>query len=84
MTQEELKKIPFRFVSPLSMVDEHVVRYSDDSGRLGFCVITPKKDDLTFGKSKTRYRIDNKIFKTKEKFLEALENFGFKVVSIKF
>lgn len=83
MTQEEFKKIPFHFVSHLSMVDEHVVHYSDDSGRLGICRITPKKDDFTFGKSTTHYRIDNKIFKTKGKFLEALENFSFKVVPIK-
>ena len=83
MTKEELEKIPFHFVNHLSMVDEHVANYSDDSGRLGFCVITPKKDDFTFGKSRTHYRIDDKIFKTKEKFLEALENFSFKVVPIK-
>lgn len=55
MTQKELKKIQFYFVSHLSMVDEHVSHYSDDSGRLGFCVITPKKDDFTFGKSTTYY-----------------------------
>lgn len=83
MTQEELEKIPFHFVSHLSMVDEHVATYSDESGRLGFCKITPKKDEFTFGKSRTHYRIDEKIFKTKEKFLEALKDFSFKVVPIR-
>ena len=83
MTKEEFEKIPFHFVSHLSMADEHIANYSDDSGRLGICVITPKKDDFTFGKSTTHYRIDNKIFKTKGKFLEALENFSLKEVPIK-
>ena len=38
---------------------------------------------LYLGKARTQYRIDEKIFKTKEKFLEALKDFSFKVVPIR-
>lgn len=83
MTEKQLEKIPFHFVSHIAMVDEHVSTYSDKSGRLGFCRITPKKDDFTFGKPITHYRIDNKIFKNKKDFLAALKDFSFKVVPIR-
>ena len=33
MTQEEIKKIPFRFASHLSMTDQYQTMYVDDSGR---------------------------------------------------
>ena len=36
MTYDEIKKIPFHFVSHLSLEDEHQAVYADDSGRLGF------------------------------------------------
>jgi hypothetical protein len=83
MTQEEFSKIPFRFVCHMSLKDENVATYSDESGRLGFSVVTPKKDEFTFGKGRTHYRIDEKIYKSKKKFLEALKEFSFKVVPIR-
>jgi hypothetical protein len=49
MTYEELIKIPFHFVSHLSLENEHQSVYADDSGRLGFCDITKKKG-FEFGK----------------------------------
>ena len=83
MTEQELAKIPFRCVCHMALEDEHVATYSDESGRLGFCTHTPKKDEFTFGKGRTHYRIDNKIYKSKEKFLEALKEFSFNVVPIR-
>lgn len=73
MTKEELKKIPFHMVSHLSMENEHRSTYSDDSGRLGFCDITPKKG-LEFGKSRRVYRLDSTWYEKKEEFIKALEN----------
>lgn len=83
MTEQELAKIPFHFVCHMAMEDEHTRTYSDDSGRLGICVHTPKKDEWTYGKPTIHYRIDEKIYKSKKKFLEALKEFDFKVVPIK-
>lgn len=83
MTEQELSKIPFRCVCHLALKDEHIATYSDESGRLGFSVTTPKKDEFTFGKGRTHYRIDGKIYKSKKKFLEALKGFSFKVVPIR-
>ena len=84
MTEQELSKIPFRCVCHIALKDEHIATYSDESGRLGFSVTTPKKDEFTYGKGRTHYRIDNKIYKSKKKFLEALKEFSFKVVPIRY
>lgn len=72
MTQEELKKIPFHMLSHLSMKNEHRTTYSDDSGRLGFCVITPKKG-FEFGKARRVFRLDSTWYENKEDFMKALE-----------
>lgn len=76
MTIEELNKIPFNMVSHLSMEHEHRLFYMSEDGRLGFCDFTKKRKDGTFGKSYRHYRIDNKIFETKEAFLEAIKDFN--------
>lgn len=83
MTEQELSKIPFRCVFHMALESEHITTYSDESGRLGFCTHTPKKYEFTFGKGRTHYRIDEKIYKSKKKFLEALKEFSFKVVQIR-
>ena len=77
MTEEEVKKIPFHFSAHMSMEYEHTSTYIDDSGRLGFCIHTPIKQNGEFGKPHTHYRIDSKIFKSKEKFFEAMKDFEF-------
>lgn len=77
MTLEELKKVKFHFVSHLSMEKEHRATYSDDSGRLGFCDITKKKNEFEFGESERFYRIDGTWYDTKAEFFNALERFGF-------
>lgn len=76
MTYDEVKKVPFHFVSHLSLENEHQSVYADDSGRLGFCDITEKKG-FEFGKSKRVYRIDSNWYESKEDFLKALKNFAF-------
>lgn len=74
MTIEELEKIPFHFVSHLSMEDMHYTIYMSDDKRFGFCNYVPFKDGEP-DKEKKSYRyymIDGKVYKTKGKFLKAL------------
>lgn len=84
MTEKELAKIPFRCVGHLALAHEHLLTYVSEDGRLGFCDHTPKRKNGTFGKSRRHYRIDNKTYKSKQKFIEALKDFNpdFKCVSI--
>ena len=72
MTYEELKKIPFHMLSHLSMENEYRTTYSDDSGRLGYCDITPKKG-FVFGKARRVFRLDSTWYENKEDFIKALE-----------
>ncbi len=58
MTEQELSKVPFRCVCHIALEDEYVATYSDESGRLGFSVVTPRKDEFAVGKGRTHYRID--------------------------
>ena len=74
MTIEELEKVPFHFVSHLSMEDMHCTTYISDDKRFGFCDDVPFKDGEPNRRKKTyrHYMINGKWYKTKEKFLEAL------------
>ena len=83
MTQEELNKVPFHFVSSLAMEDEHILSYESEDGRLGFCDHTPKRKDGTLGRTYRHWRIEDKVYKKKEKFIEALADFNPKVINIK-
>ena len=83
MTLKELSKVPFYFVSSLAMEDEHIISYESEDGRLGFCDHTRKCKNGGFGKSYRHWRIDNKVYKKREKFIEALADFNPKVINIK-
>lgn len=76
MTEEELSKVPFKMVCHLALESEHLSTYISKDGRLGFCDHVPKRADGTFRKGYRHYRIDNKVYKTKEKFLEALREYN--------
>lgn len=80
MTIEELQKVKFHFVSHLSMADEHCTTYASEDNRLGWCEHVPFKDGEPYGRSTRHYRIDTKVYKSKKKFLEALQNFSPNVV----
>ena len=75
MTFEEFEKLHFNFVAHMSLVGVHTRTYQDDSGRLGYCVHTHIKKNFEAGRSYIHYRIDSKVYKTKEKFVEALSDF---------
>lgn len=74
MTQEELKKIQFRFASHLSMTDQYQTMYVDDSGRLAVCDITERISEFETGKVRREYRIDGKWYDDKAEFEKALES----------
>ena len=83
MTTEEFAKVKFHLVAHLSMEDEHTTTYDSEDGRLGFCDHVAYKDGEPKGRAYRHYRIDNKVYKTKEKFLEALKDFEPNVVEMK-
>lgn len=72
MTKEELKKIPFRMVSHLSMEDEHCSTYKAVHPflYLGMCIHQPYKDGVPKGKSYTHYMWNGKVYKSFGKLLE--------------
>lgn len=76
MTKEELSKITFKCVGHLAMEHEHCMTYVSEDGRLGFCDHTRRRKSGDFGKTYRHYSIDGKVYKTKEKFLEALKDFN--------
>ena len=76
MTEEEFKKVPFRFVGSLSMAEEHAMTYSSKDEHLGFCVHTKTNRYGGFGRSYTHWRIGNVVYKSKKKFLEALKDYN--------
>lgn len=81
MTEEELKKIPFKMVGHLSAATYHACTYSSEDGRLGFSDHTPILGEYEgyvykWGRRTRHYRIDGTIYKSKKKFLEALKDFN--------
>lgn len=73
MTDKEIKLINFTSVSHMSMGNEHIVRYNSESGRIGVCHHVPYQNGGQFIRAYTTYRIDDKIYKTKKAFIQALK-----------
>ena len=67
MTFEKLKKIPFRFVSHLSMEDEHATIYISEDGRIGFCDHVKYKNGQPTKRARRHWQIDGKVYKTTPK-----------------
>ena len=76
MTEQELLQIPFKCIGHLAMEHEHCMTYISEDGRLGFCDHTRVLEHGRFGRPRRHYRIDNKIYKSKKKFLDALKDFN--------
>ena len=85
MTEEELKKVPFKMVAHLAIEDCHCSTYISKDGRIGFCDHVPKKANGDFRKGYRHWQIDGKVYKTRKKFLEALKDYNpdCKIVDIK-
>lgn len=75
MTLEQLKKIPFHFVCSTAWEDVHTLTYESEDGRLGYCDHTRKHKNGDFGRTYRHWRIEGKVYKTKDKFIEALKDF---------
>ena len=75
MTEKELAKVPFRMVAHLAMEHEHCCTYTSEDGMLGFCDHTIKTSEFTYGRTYRHWRIGKKVYKSKEKFLEALADY---------
>jgi hypothetical protein len=73
MTIEELQKVPFHFVSHMSMEDEHTTTYASEDGKIGFCDHVPFKNGEPHGRSYRHYWLNGKFYKTKKKFIEAIK-----------
>lgn len=78
MTKEELTKIPFTFVSSLSMEHEHCTAYYNKEYGFSFCTHTRVKANGYFGRSYRHYMYQNKVYKSLDKFLEAIKDVEFK------
>lgn len=80
MTEEELKKLKFRECSHITYDDEYHTLYECVSepliGRLKLNAIV-KRSKVTgepTGKARVHYSLDGKLYKTKEKVLEAIKD----------
>ena len=72
MTIEEIKHIPFHFVCSAALEHEHTSTYTSEDNRLGWCDHTIYKDGRPY-RSYRHWRIGEKIYKSKKKFIEALK-----------
>ena len=75
MTEEELKKVPFRETCHMSMEDEHTTTYFSEDGKIGFCNHVPFKNGEPHGRSYRHYWLNGKVYKSKKKFIEALKDY---------
>ena len=76
MTEEELKKVPFRETCHMAMEGEYTTTYMSKDGRLGFCDHVPFKDGEPHGRSYRHYWLNGKVYKSKKKFLEAIKDYN--------
>ena len=75
MTEEELKKVKFHEVAHLALETEYSTTYASKDGRLGICDHVPRKKNGKLGCGYLHWRIYDKIYKTKEKFLKELKDY---------
>ena len=76
MTAEELEKVPFHFVSHMSMEDEHTTTYFSEDNKIGFCDHTPYRNGQPHGRRYRHYWLNVKVYKSEKKFIEALADYN--------
>lgn len=74
MTKEELNKIPFRFVSHMSMEHEHSATYVNDEYGFAMCSHTKKNKYGDFGRTYRHFMYQGVVYKSLPKFLEAIKD----------
>ena len=79
MTEQELSQISFRMVSHLAMGTEHICVYKSQNPLYNILIYknTEKKKNGKFGKSCTHYVLNGKVYKTRQKLLEAINNMNY-------
>ena len=76
MTAEELKNVPFHFVSHMSMEHEHTTTYFSEDNKIGFCNHVPYKNGQPHGRRYRHYWLNGKVYKSEKKFIEALADYN--------
>lgn len=74
MTEQQFNQIPFRMVSHLALEHEHASTYINEEYGFSVCKHVKKKDDFTYGRTYIHYMYQGKVYKTKQKFLEAIKD----------
>ena len=66
MTLEDLKKIPFKMIAHLNMVDEHCSTYmsTDPEMCIEMCVHQPYRCGMPHGKCYIHYKWNGKVYKS--------------------
>lgn len=77
MTEEELRKIEFRWVSHIALEDRHVTTYENKKYGFTMLQIVTKKSELKWGRALTHYIFKGQIYKSQKKFLEAIKHVPF-------
>lgn len=78
MTREELYKVPFSFMSHMSMENEHTTTYTNREYGFTMCTHTKCKDGIPCGRTVVHYLYKDKVYKSLDKFLEAIKDVEFK------
>lgn len=74
MTIEEFNKIPLHFAWHISMAGWNELAFVSEDNFFGVTRVTDKDEETgEYGKTRVHYRIGDKWYKSKKKFLEALE-----------
>lgn len=60
----------------MNMGSEYTTTYVSNDGRIAFCDHVLYRDGKPWGRPYRHYRIDNKVYKSKAKFLEAIKDFN--------
>lgn len=85
MTKEELQKVPFHFVSHLSMGNVHISTYIAENKRIGFSDHVKYRNGQPTNRCYRVWMLDGETYENSTEFLEALKdvNFETKIVKIK-
>ena len=74
MTEDEFYKLPWRKRRHINMANECASTWQTDDGRFAICDHTVKKGEFEYGRTYRHYMIDGKVYKSRKKFLEALND----------
>ena len=76
MTEQELKALPWRWKSHMSLEDAH---FTNMEAKIGLatiykCMYVPYKNGHPSGKGSTHYMLNGKVFRSAKKLIEHINN----------